>query len=106
MFYIVVSSYFFRHNHTPFPIKNSYNSILEENKIHVNINIFIILFNKKYLTKSNCGCTIFINRKLLLCSVTSPRIALAILAKQSAGFVLINGIYEIRLKKDVIRDHD
>ena len=27
-----------------------------------------------------------INRKLLLCSVTSPRIALAILAKQSVGF--------------------
>ena len=36
----------------------------------------------------------------------TTKIALAILAKQSAGFVLINGIYEIRLKKDVIRDHD
>ena len=30
-----------------------------------------------------------INRKLLLCSVTSPRIALAILAKQSAGFAFL-----------------
>ena len=29
---------------------------------------------------------ILIDMKLLLCSVTSPRIALAILAKQSAGF--------------------
>ena len=76
MFYIVVSLCFFRHNHTPFSIKNSYHSIIEENKIYVNINIFIILFNKKYLTNSNCGCTIFINRKLLLCSVTSSRIAM------------------------------
>ena len=29
---------------------------------------------------------ILIDMKLLLCSATSPRIALAILAKQSAGF--------------------
>jgi hypothetical protein len=36
----------------------------------------------------------------------TTKIALAILAKQSDGFALINGIYEIRLKKDVLRDHD
>ena len=33
-----------------------------------------------------CNKLFLINRKLLLCSVTSPRIALAILAKQSVGF--------------------
>ena len=32
---------------------------------------------------------ILIDMKLLLCSVTSPRIALAILAKQSAGFAFL-----------------
>ena len=36
------------------------------------------------------GCFL-INRKLLLCSVTSPRIALAILAEQNAGFALFYG---------------
>ena len=34
-----------------------------------------------------------INRKLLLCSVTSPRIALAILAKQSAGFAFLSRLF-------------
>ena len=32
---------------------------------------------------------ILIDMKLLLCGVTSPRIALAILAKQSAGFAFL-----------------
>ena len=32
---------------------------------------------------------ILIDMKLLLCDVTSPRIALAILAKQSAGFAFL-----------------
>ena len=36
-----------------------------------------------------------INRKLLLCSVTSPRIALAILAKQSAGFAFLYRFFYI-----------
>ena len=34
---------------------------------------------------------ILIDMKLLLCSATSPRIALAILAKQSAGFAFLFG---------------
>ena len=41
------------------------------------------------LAKQSAGFTFLINRKLLLCSVTSPRIALAILAKQSAGFAFL-----------------
>ena len=38
------------------------------------------------LAKQSAGFAFSIYRKLLLCGVTSPRIALAILAKQSAGF--------------------
>ena len=38
------------------------------------------------LAKQSAGFAFSIYRKLLLCSATSPRIALAILAKQSAGF--------------------
>ena len=38
------------------------------------------------LVKQSAGFAFLVDRKLLLCSVTSPRIALAILAKQSAGF--------------------
>ncbi len=41
------------------------------------------------LAKQSAGFAFLINRKLLLCSVTSPRIALAILAKQSAGFAFL-----------------
>jgi hypothetical protein len=39
---------------------------------------------------SNClaAFTFLVDRKLLLCSVTSPRIALAILVEQNAGFAL------------------
>jgi hypothetical protein len=33
-------------------------------------------------------CSFFSDRKMLLCSVTSTRIALAILAEQNAGFAL------------------
>ena len=58
------------------------------------------------ISSQSAGFAFLVDRKLLLCSMKPPRIALAILAKQSAGFVLINGIYEIRLKKDVIRDRD
>ena len=43
------------------------------------------------LAKQSAGFAFFINRKLLLCGVTSPRIALAILAKQSAGFAFFGG---------------
>ena len=47
---------------------------------------------------------LIINRKLLLCSVTSPRIALAILAEQNAGFALLinDSIYGIVLQSDAI----
>ena len=41
------------------------------------------------LAKQSAGFAFFVDRKLLLCSVTSPRIALAILAKQSAGFAFL-----------------
>ena len=41
------------------------------------------------LAKQSAGFAFSIYRKLLLCSVTSPRIALAILAKQSAGFAFL-----------------
>ncbi len=34
-------------------------------------------------------CSFLRNKKLLLCKVTPPRIALAILAKQSAGFAFL-----------------
>ena len=41
------------------------------------------------LAKQSAGFAFSIYRKLLLCSATSPRIALAILAKQSAGFAFL-----------------
>ena len=41
------------------------------------------------LAKQSAGFAFSIYRKLLLCGVTSPRIALAILAKQSAGFAFL-----------------
>ena len=41
------------------------------------------------LAKQSTGFAFSIYRKLLLCSVTSPRIALAILAKQSADFAFL-----------------
>ena len=41
------------------------------------------------LAKQSAGFAFFVDRKLLLCSVISPRIALAILAKQSAGFAFL-----------------
>ena len=47
------------------------------------------------LAKQSAGFAFFINRKLLLCSVTSPRIALAILAKQSAGFAFLYRFFYI-----------
>lgn len=43
------------------------------------------------LAEQNAGFALLDNRKLLLCSVTSPRIALAILAEQNAGFALFYG---------------
>ena len=47
-----------------------------------------------------------INRKLLLCSVTSPRIALAILAKQSAGFAFFELIDQniVNKNEQILRD--
>ena len=47
------------------------------------------------LAKQSAGFAFFINRKLLLCGVTSPRIALAILAKQSAGFAFLYRFFYI-----------
>jgi len=41
------------------------------------------------LANQSAGFAFFVDRKLLLCSVISPRIALAILAKQSAGFAFL-----------------
>ena len=41
------------------------------------------------LAKQSAGFAFSIYRKLLLCTATSPRIALAILAKQSAGFAFL-----------------
>ena len=40
------------------------------------------------LAKQSAGFAFSVDRKLLLCSVTSPRIALAILVEQNAGFAL------------------
>ena len=40
------------------------------------------------LAKQSAGFAFLFDRKLLLCSVTSPRIALAILVEQNAGFAL------------------
>ena len=50
-----------------------------------------ILIDAKLLLSSvtSSGIAFLINRTLLLCGVTSPRIALAILAKQSAGFAFL-----------------
>ena len=47
------------------------------------------------LAKQSAGFAFLINRKLLLCGVTSPRIALAILAKQSAGFAFLYRFFYI-----------
>ncbi len=47
------------------------------------------------LAKQSAGFAFSIYRKLLLCSVTSPRIALAILAKQSAGFAFLYRFFYI-----------
>ena len=47
------------------------------------------------LAKQSTGFAFSIYRKLLLCSVTSPRIALAILAKQSAGFAFLYRFFYI-----------
>ena len=47
------------------------------------------------LAKQSAGFAFSIYRKLLLCSATSPRIALAILAKQSAGFAFLYRFFYI-----------
>ena len=47
------------------------------------------------LAKQSAGFAFSIYRKLLLCGVTSPRIALAILAKQSAGFAFLYRFFYI-----------
>ena len=47
------------------------------------------------LAKQSADFAFLINRKLLLCGVTSPRIALAILAKQSAGFAFLYRFFYI-----------
>ena len=47
------------------------------------------------LAKQSTGFAFSIYRKLLLCGVTSPRIALAILAKQSAGFAFLYRFFYI-----------
>ena len=49
------------------------------------------------LAKQSAGFAFLVDRKLLLCSVTSPRIALAILAKQSAGFAFLLKIISVGL---------
>ena len=45
------------------------------------------------LAKQSADFAFSIYRKLLLCGVTSPRIALAILAKQSAGFAFLHRLH-------------
>ncbi len=47
------------------------------------------------LAKQSAGFAFSIYRKLLLCGATSPRIALAILAKQSAGFAFLYRFFYI-----------
>ena len=47
------------------------------------------------LAKQSAGFAFSIDMKLLLCSATSPRIALAILAKQSAGFAFLYRFFYI-----------
>ncbi len=47
------------------------------------------------LAKQSAGFAFSIYRKLLLCGVTSPRIALAILVKQSAGFAFLYRFFYI-----------
>ena len=43
------------------------------------------------------GAPLFFDRKLQLCSVTSPRIALAILVEQNAGFAFFHSDFYILL---------
>ena len=51
----------------------------------------------KKLQQLLCRNQFSIIRKLLLCSVTSPRIALAILVEQNAGFALFQSDFQILL---------
>ena len=51
----------------------------------------------KKLQQLPCRNQFSVDRKLLLCSVTSPRIALAILVEQNAGFALFHSDFQILL---------
>ena len=65
------------------------------------INYFAAITSWFLPTENSSNClaafTFLVDRKLLLCSVTSPRIALAILVEQNAGFALFQSDFQILL---------